>query len=188
MKLPFYLLTGVLLFSSPAFAENSLSSHLHGHVELNVAADGKTLFVEVHSPSESFLGFEHQPKTDRQKSLWASVKNQWENKTSELIQFDPSLKCKISQAHMDMHFEKGAKHHHESERHDHGEHKPLMGTHSEIKAEATFSCREEIKDSQLVVLLKKYFQKIEEIEAQILPNSGVPYSKTLTEKKAILDL
>ena len=206
MKLQLYLLTAIVLFPSPVFAESSLGAHLHGHVKLNVAADGKTLFVEVHSPSESFLGFEHRPKTDKQKSLWTSIKNQWNKKTSELIQVDPSLNCKVTQARMDMHFEEeeGRHHeehhhdeaseahheesHHESEHHNHGKEKPLKGVHSEINAEAKFLCGHEIKDSQLVVRLKEHFPKIEEIEAQVLPNSGVPYSKTLTQEKEVLNL
>ncbi len=200
------LIVAVVFFSPPAYSESSLGAHLHGHVKLNVAADGKTLFVEVHSPSESFLGFEHQPETDQQKNLWVSVKNRWEKKTHELIQVDPSLNCKVTQARMDMHFEEEEGHHHddhhheetgtahgedlhhESEHHSHGEQEPLKGVHSEINAEVNFLCNHEIKDSQLVVRLKKYFPKIEEIEAQVLPNSGVPYSKTLTQDKAILDL
>ncbi|QPJ62521.1 MAG: DUF2796 domain-containing protein [Candidatus Nitronauta litoralis] len=207
------LILAVVFFSPPVYAESSLAAHLHGHVQLNVAADGKTLFVEVHSPSESFLGFEHRPETDQQKSLWTSIKKQWENKTQELIQIDPSLSCEIKNAHMVMHFEgEGGHHHdddhhheetskahgedlhHENEQHSHEEYpnhveqKTLMGVHSEIQADAKFLCREEIKDSQLVVWLKKHFQNIEEIEVQVLPNSGTPYSKTLTRDKAILDL
>ena len=146
MKLQFYFYLAVVFFASPVFAESSLSAHLHGHVELNVAVDGKTLFVEVHSPSQSFLGFEHRPHTDQQKALWFSVKSQWEKKTSELFQIDSSLECKVTQAHIDMHFDEEEEHHHhdeakknhveeshdESEHHSHGEHEPLKGEHSEI--------------------------------------------------------
>jgi hypothetical protein len=200
MKLQLYLFIVGVFFSSPVFAENSLSAHLHGHVELNVAADGKTLFVEVYSPSQSFLGFEHRPETDQQKSLWSAVKNQWENKTSELFQIDPSLACKVTQAHMNMHFEEEEHHHHddankeyeeksnhETEHHGHDKYEPLKGEHSEIKAEAIYMCKKEIKDSQLVVKLFKYFPEIEEVEVQALPNSGTPYSKMLRKNNAIMD-
>ena len=211
-SIKFFLIATVVFISPPAYAESSLGAHLHGHVEFNVAADGKKLFVEVHSPSESFLGFEHRPQTDQQKALWTSVKNQWEKKTHELIQIDPSLSCVVTQAHMDMHFEEDAEHPHDDHdhegpgkdhgedsqhesgyhgheaAHDHGEGEPLMGGHSEVKAEAMFSCRKEIADSQLVILLKKHFPNIEQIEAQVLPNSNFPYSKTLTEERAVLDL
>ena len=112
MKLQIYFYLAVLFFASPVFAKSSLRSHLHGHVNLNVAADVKTIFFEVHSPSQSFLGFEHRPKTDQQKNQWASVKNQWEKKTSELFQIEPSLACKVTQAHIEMHFEEEEGHHH----------------------------------------------------------------------------
>ena len=201
MKFQFYFYIAVVFFASPVFAESSLSAHLHGHVKLNVAADRKTLFVEVHSPSQSFLGFEQRPQTDQQKNIWTSVKNQWEKKISELFQIDPSLECKVTKAHIGMHFDEEEDHHHhdeankthkeeshdESEHHSHEKNEPLKGEHSEIKAEAIFLCNKEIKNSQLVVRLKKYFPKIEKIEAQVLPNSGVPYSKTLKKDKAVLD-
>lgn len=198
MKFYFYLT--LIIFASPVFAESSLSAHLHGHVELNVAADEKTLFVEVHSPSQSFLGFEQKPQSDQQKTLWASVKNQWEKQTLEMFQIDPSLECIVTQAHMDMHFEEEEEHHHhdeankaneershdESEHHSPWGHESLKGIHSKIKAEAIFLCNKEIKDSQLVVRLKNYFPNIKEIEVQALPNSGTPYSKTLIKDKSIL--
>ena len=201
MKLQIYFNLAVLFFASPIFAESSLSAHLHGHVNLNVAADVKTIFIEVHSPSQSFLGFEHRPKTNQQKNQWASVKNRWEKKISELFQIEPSLACKVTQAHIEMHFEEEERHHHhddankkhkkelhhETEHHSHGENEPLKAKHSEIKGEAIFLCNKEIKDLQLIVRLKKYFPKIEEIEAQVLPNSGAPYYKTLKKDKAILN-
>lgn len=200
MKFKFYFYLTVVFFASPVFAESSLSAHLHGHVKLNVAADGKTLFVEVHSPSQSFLGFEQKPQSNQQKSLWTSFTNQWEKKTLELFQIDPSLECIVTQAHMDMHFEEEEEHHHdeankaneeeshdESEHHSPGGHESLKGEHSEIKAEATFLCNKEIKDLQLVVRLKKYFPNIKEIEVQALPNSGAPYSKILRRDISILD-
>ncbi len=201
MKFQFYFYIAVLFFASPVFAKGSLSAHLHGHVKLNVAADGKKLFLEVHTPSQSLLGFEQRPQTDQQKNIWTSVKNQWEKKISELFQIDPSLECKVTKAHIGMHFDEEEHHHHhdeankahkekshdESEHHSHEKNEPLKGEHSEIKAEAIFLCNKEIKNSQLVVRLKKYFPKIEKIEAQVLPNSGVPYSKTLKKDKAVLD-
>ena len=201
MKFQFYFYIAVVFFASPVFAKGSLSAHLHGHVKLNVAADGKKLFLEVHTPSQSLLGFEQRPQTDQQKNIWTSVKNQWEKKISELFQIDPSLECKVTKAHIGMHFDEEEHHHHhdeankahkekshdESEHHSHEKNEPLKGEHSEIKAEAIFLCNKEIKNSQLVVRLKKYFPKIEKIEAQLLPNSGVPYSKTLKKDKAVLD-
>ena len=200
MKLHISFYLAVLFLASPVFAESSLKAHLHGHVELNVAADGKTLFLEVHSPSQSFLGFEQKPQTNQQKNIWISVKNQWEKKTSELFQIDPSLDCKVTQSHMGMHFEDEDEHHqhdevnkaHQEESRQESNHQshvrlePLKISHSEIKAEATFSCNREIKDSQLVVRLKKYFPEIDIIEIQVLPNSGIPYSATLKKDKAIL--
>ena len=191
MKLQIYFNLAVLFFASPVFAESSLSAHLHGHVNLNVAADVKTIFFEVHSPSQSFLGFEHRPKTEQQKNQWASVKNQWEKKTSELFQIEPSLACKVKQAHIEMHFEEEERHHHydvenkkheeeshnETDHHSHRENELLKGKHSEIKGEAIFLCHKEIKDLQLVVRLKNTFLKLRKLRPRCSPIQGLHTTK-----------
>ena len=80
MKLQIYFNLALLFFASPVFAESSLSAHLHGHVNLNVAADIKTFFFEVHSPSQSFLGFEHRPKQINKKTNGLRLKTDGKRK------------------------------------------------------------------------------------------------------------
>ena len=42
--------------------------HVHGTAELCVAVENNHLNVELRSPLENLLGFEHAPKTDSQRA------------------------------------------------------------------------------------------------------------------------
>ena len=66
------IILGTLLLSPLSYAKKSLKSHVNGHVKLSVAVDKKQVFVELEGPAESFLGFEHKPKTAKEKANIAS--------------------------------------------------------------------------------------------------------------------
>ena len=59
-----------LALSTTAFAEEGFrqhEAHVHGHVELNIAQDGKELLMEITAPGADVVGFEHAPKTAEQE-------------------------------------------------------------------------------------------------------------------------
>ncbi len=41
-------------------------AHQHGQVELNIAIEGNTIYLEMHSPGYNIVGFEHQVQSDEQ--------------------------------------------------------------------------------------------------------------------------
>ena len=66
-----FFILGTLLLSAPlAYGKKALKSHVHGHVKLSVVVDNKQAFIELEGPAESFLGFEHRPKTAKEKASW----------------------------------------------------------------------------------------------------------------------
>jgi hypothetical protein len=52
------------LFSPPASAHKA---HVHGQAQLDIAVDGPVLSVQLESPLDSVLGFEHRPRTAAQR-------------------------------------------------------------------------------------------------------------------------
>src|SRR5437879_845104 len=59
---------GVLaLMSGLAFAHEQ-HAHVHGIASLQLAVDGNTLTLDLSSPLDNLLGFEHVPRTDKQKA------------------------------------------------------------------------------------------------------------------------
>ncbi|EDP58342.1 DUF2796 domain-containing protein [Vibrio sp. AND4] len=99
-------------------------AHVHGHVEFNIAQDGKDLLIEVTSPGADIVGFEHAPENVQQeqalKDAVAALKN-----TEQLFAINKQAKCVIEDVHVshtlgqDSH---ESHDHHDHEGHDHDKH------------------------------------------------------------------
>lgn len=57
----------LLLAAGPAAGAESHGAHEHGRAELNLVLEGRELVVEFTSPAANMVGFEHQPRTVKQK-------------------------------------------------------------------------------------------------------------------------
>ena len=71
MKYSIVLAATAVSFSTIAIAqtEREHDSHEHGSASLNVVIDKDEVFVELNTPWNNLVGFEHQPGTDEQKAL-----------------------------------------------------------------------------------------------------------------------
>ena len=126
-----------LAISSFAYAEEGFrqhSAHVHGHVELNIAQDGKELLMEISAPGADVVGFEHAPKTSEQKHQLENAITTLKD-VNNIFAFPASAGCVAlnqSVAHTleggddhDKHDHDEHKHHdeHDHDKHDHDEHK-----------------------------------------------------------------
>ena len=75
-------------------------AHAHGVAHLNVAVEGNDLYIELFSPAANIVGFEHHPRTEKQK---AAV-----NKAIEKLQagealfvFSPGAEGKLTKSKVD---------------------------------------------------------------------------------------
>lgn len=92
------ILTQVL--SHGAMAQSHQHAHVHGHIQLGVAVDGKQVSVDIDTPLESLLGFEHAPRSAAEKKLAAD----WAQRLrdgSGLLQFNAEAQCRLVQADLD---------------------------------------------------------------------------------------
>ncbi|MGR2667394.1 zinc uptake protein ZrgA [Vibrio campbellii] len=102
-------------------------AHVHGHVEFNIAQDGKDLLIEITSPGADVVGFEHAPENaEQEKALGdavAALKN-----TDQLFAINKQAKCVIEDVHVshtlgqDSHEGHEGHEHHDHEGHDHDKH------------------------------------------------------------------
>lgn len=74
-------------------------AHVHGHVEFNIAQDGKDLLIEITSPGADVVGFEHAPENAEQeqalKQAIAALKD-----TDKLFAINQQAKCVIEDVHV----------------------------------------------------------------------------------------
>ncbi len=75
-------------------------AHVHGNIQLGIAIDGPTVTVDIDTPLESLLGFEHAPRTTKEKALASRWKLLIEKGTG-LVSFNAEAACTLKQIDMD---------------------------------------------------------------------------------------
>lgn len=73
----------------------SLGAHVHGNGTLSVAFDANQGRIEFKGAAEGILGFEHQPRTAKDKKTVAMAVSHFEHDIGKMVAFDPSLNCQF---------------------------------------------------------------------------------------------
>jgi hypothetical protein len=173
------------------------AAHEHGVAHLNVALDGDHLYIEFSSPAANIVGFEHHPRTQKQKAAVAdALKKLAQGKTLFLLSPESSSQMVAADVHTDIehhadahektgHTGEDAHHHAEKETHEHtGEHHEADENerHSDFKATYHFVCKKPKKLSKIAVRLFNIFPGIEHIQVQLLAGTKQT-AMELTAKK-----
>lgn len=161
----FLVLSLTLVLSSKVFAEGALHAHEHGSIVLETAVEGKVVTFSVDGPAESFLGFEYEAKSAKEKKVFADTKNLWTKKFFELVSFDKSLGCKLSEGTFEQEVEK-EEHKDEHKKDD----KKEEGIHSDIEASIKVTCAKDLKGAKILVNLKKHFKNIKKLKMDLVGN------------------
>lgn len=179
-----YIVTCHLLFMTFAFASSedhhhhdhhhkketttNLEAHVHGEVHCSVAVEGKEIYLELRSPAESFIGFEHRPKTREEVETWEQLKKSW--KLNLLDSFEVLEKeCQVKESQIKLHVDE-------------------QDGHAQISADAYLKCSDELQQSKLKIDLRENFKSIYKVHIEILPSGLAPYNKTLTGKDKSIEL
>ncbi len=139
------------IFSFEVWKAKGLSAHDHGRVSLDIAVEANQALVMLKGPAEAFLGFEHKPKTKAEKKLVESFQRQWNSSLYQLFGGEQMKNCQQEKVKWNHDFE---------------------GTHSEIRAESYFTCKEPLKNKVIDVSLKEYFKRIKFVSVQIIRADG----------------
>lgn len=124
-------------------------AHVHGHVEFNIAQDGKDLLVEITAPGADVVGFEHAPENEQQEQALKQAIATLED-SNTLFAINAQANCDIEEAYVNHnlstphedhdHSEHGHDEHEHHDGHDahHEEHE--NGGHGEFSVQYRFSC------------------------------------------------
>lgn len=118
-KLTLAVLPALICPVLSAQTERDLDSHEHGAATMNIAVDNDALFIELNSPWNNFVGFEHEPSTDEQKLAVEQTLDQLNNAekvftftgtdcTANSITVESSLDTEHGDEHDDHHDDKHA--------------------------------------------------------------------------------
>ncbi len=140
----------------------SLSAHVHGEAHFALAVDEKTVALELTAPADSIVGFEKNPSTEEHKKIWNDFEAKWREQNQKYITFESSLGCSKVSAKAVLEVE---------------------GEHSEVRAEAIYTCEKVPNKSKFSLNLISELPRIHKLEVEVLPNESASYVKTLNFKE-----
>jgi len=136
-------------------------AHEHGHAKLNIAFETTTGApvgaIELESPADSILGFEHVAKTPADKAKQEKALAILKARFGEMVILPAG--CKMTPAKVEVHVE---------------------GQHAEVHAEFNATCAGPIAGKTISFGFAKVFPKIEEVEVQLL--AGTQQTRLEVEK------
>lgn len=135
--------------------------HVHGAVTLEMSIEKNTMEIEIDSPAESFLGFEHKAKSEKEKNIFNNAENLWVKDLLKIFTPEEKLECSITQSSFKQVLE--------------------GDNHSDIEAKAVITCKKNLAGSSLLVSLKKYFPHMEKINIDLVSEQ----TKSIEIKKAL---
>lgn len=160
MKKRHLFLSLILLFSLKALG-SSLDAHVHGYVNLDIAVDKKELLIMLKTPAESFLGFEYKAKTLKEKQKLEEVRKSWLK----------DLKVNLGEVALKNCTQKDSKWK-----------QVFMGeNHSQIEAEAYFSCKKLLSGKTLLISFKRDYKRIQKINLQVILDNGKIIAKEFSD-------
>jgi len=185
MKISTVLAVAAAFSSSTSLAqtERDLDSHEHGSAALNVAIDNSSVIIELDTPWNNLVGFEHAPSTEEQHAL---VDNSMAtlNQPDQMFTFN-GASCEATETvvestlamedeHHDDHDDdhKDADGHDEHDDHDHDDHDGEGETHSEVLVSYAFNCDNIGQLTSIDVNLLEIWSGFEDLDVQLIGPGG----------------
>ncbi|RZS30696.1 ZrgA family zinc uptake protein [Corticibacter populi] len=167
------------------------AAHVHGVVQVDIAADGAELLVQLTSPQADITGFEHEASTEQDKQAIATALTTLRGKP--LFTPNAAAGCKLEKteieglgedddhdhehAHADAHgkAEEGHAHDHD---HEHAKEEGHEHGHADVEVSYHFHCDTLSALQSIEVTLTQAFPTIHTINAQLALPQG-QFSRTL---------
>lgn len=135
-------------------------AHKHGAGSLGIAFEGAQGKIDFKIPSESIFGFEHEAKTEKDKSAVNDGLAKLDSKFSEMLVFDAALKCVITKDKIAVVAEKNS----DKKTHKHAEH----SAHSDVLASYNVVCEKSPLGTELIFNFQQQFPKIKDLDVQVI--------------------
>ena len=197
IRLIFIVLIGLSLSQKNILAVEQ-RAHVHGLASITVVIENNLLEIEVESPADSLLGFEHQVRTEEDKSKL----NQTElllNKPDQLFTFQNEA-CALKTARVNLssfvinHNPKNTDHHSHEKHYSHEKNnththdaRGHKHKHKDIVVGYLYDCQSTQRLESISINLFTYFPRIEEINVMWI-NNDTQGAKLITAKDNVISL
>jgi hypothetical protein len=168
----------MLCLAAPAFAahdhghDHEHQAHVHGVAKLEVAVEGNRIDLHLESPLEALLGFEHAPRSDKERAVVARMRQTLEQ-GGKLFAPTAAAGCTLVSVRVEA---------------PSLEAKPTAGGHEEhgdLDADFRFTCAQPGKLTGMEVRLSDAFPGMRRIDAQVVSGRGQSAAR-LTAKMRFL--
>lgn len=156
------MLLAALLVAAPAFAQHDHGHHHHAHqhgvAKLEVAVDGANLSLHLESPLEGLLGFEHAPRSNKERATVAEMRRKLAD-AGKLFIPTTAAQCTLKSVQVDAPTLDA---------------KPATANaeHADLDADFLFNCAQPARLTGLDVRLFQAFPKMRRVEAQVVTAKG----------------
>lgn len=167
---------------SQAQTERDLDSHVHGLATMNIALTDTEAFIELNSPWNNLVGFEHSPNTEDQKAL---VEDALEKlRQPDLIFNIAGGDCTVSEVAVESSMlEEGHDDHkdghdddhdddHKDGHDDHAHDAEESGTHSAALVTYSYQCKNSNEIETIAVNVFSLWSGFTDLDVQFASNRG----------------
>jgi hypothetical protein len=175
MKHTLSTVLAILLTAAGSADARETGAHVHGAAKMQLAVDGNTLELELISPLDSLLGFEHAPRTGKQRNAVHAMTEKF-RKPESLFVPTAAARCTAGPAQLTSPVTNGDMPPKERKQED---------GHGELEAVITFRCESPSALKDLDVKLFEAFPQLHRLQVQIVGPRGQS-AATLTPKRRVL--
>lgn len=168
-----------------AYAQHTHGAHEHGAAELTVALDGRELVVELISPLDNLVGFEHAPATDAQRAALAEAGRLLRD-ADAMFGVPAAAACGLEHADIDSPWPMAVAAP-AAEHADHAQARPTRADHEEVVATYRFTCARPAGLNRLEVRAFAQFPRLRELRVEHATARGQG-AAVLTPVAAVLAL
>ncbi|KFB75420.1 DUF2796 domain-containing protein [Candidatus Accumulibacter cognatus] len=155
-RLPCLFIASVCLWPLSA-AAGEPAAHVHGAASLLVAIDGKNLTLNLESPLNNLVGFEHTPRTEKQKAAVRAMAERL-NQPASLFIASPVAACTPLSVKLESPVLEPTK--------------PAGDGHADLDGEFVFRCEHPEALRALEVGLFQAFPRLQRVDAQVAGPRG----------------
>ncbi|MBU2893196.1 DUF2796 domain-containing protein [Colwellia sp. D2M02] len=163
---------------------NKHNAHQHGYAELTMIIEGNSLMVQILSPADSLLGFEHQAATEQELATLNRIKNNLAS-TNNILTLDNG-DCRLIDTLIDTQAVDPKTQSHKATK-PYNNRSSRAENHAEIEINYQFTCASISKVNNISLELFKHYPAIEQVRA-IWIRENKQGSYLLTPSKTILTL
>ena len=170
-------------------------AHEHGVAELTVAWSGQDLLIDLDTPGFNVLGFEYEPSSDAEKTLFAESMAALES--GAFLSFNTEAACTLLESDANSVYAEHAEHDHDDEAEhddeadhddDEAEHEGEAETHTDIEVAYSVRCENPAELSTLDLSgLFAQFPNFAELRVQWVSDTAQS-AQDLTPVDAVLEL